>query len=64
MADATWFEIQGDPSRYPNIEAVKTAAREAAKKTDSVIEIYRVTRTLVRTVQRNSTFTETDVPTA
>lgn len=62
MADAVWFEIQDNPTRYPNVESVRAAAREAAKKTDSLVEVYRCTRTLVRTVQQNRTFTETDIP--
>jgi hypothetical protein len=60
MADAVWFEIGNDPTRYPNIESVRAAALKAARSTDSAVEVYRCTRTLVRTVQRSVTLTETD----
>ena len=62
MANEVWFEIQGDSNRYPNTESARTAAQKAAKNTDSTIEVYRVARTLVKTVQRSVSVTETDVP--
>lgn len=62
MANAVWFEITGDSTRHPNIEAVRAAAIQAAKSTDRPIEIYRVVSTLVRTVQRQITVQETDPP--
>lgn len=62
MADAVWFEITGDASKYPNIETVRAAALKAAQSMDSTIEVYRCTRTLVRTVKRSVSVTETDVP--
>jgi hypothetical protein len=61
MADATWFEIDGDPESYPNIESVRAAAQQAAKSTDSAIDIYQCTRTKVRTVKRSMTISETVV---
>jgi hypothetical protein len=63
MADSVWFEIPGQ-GPFPNKESAAAAAKEAAKRTDSPVEIYRCTRTLVRTVQRTVTVQETDVPTA
>ena len=62
MASSEWFEMPGDGGQYPNIESATTAAGKAASMTDQVVEIYQCTRTLVRTVQRNLTVTETDVP--
>lgn len=62
MADSVWFEVTGDDTKYPNVETAKPAAKKAAQATDGVIEVYRCTRTLVRTVQRTVTVTETDVP--
>ena len=61
MADRVWFEVPGKGT-FPNKETAKPAAREAAKATDAVVEIYKCTRTLVGTVQRNTTYTETDIP--
>jgi hypothetical protein len=63
MADAIWFEVTGKGT-FPNKETAAAAAKEAAKSTDGVIEVYKVARTLVRTVQRAVTLTETDIPTA
>lgn len=60
MADAEWYETAG-VQPCPNIEAATTAARTLAAGSDDVIEIYRVTRTLVRTVQRSVTIQEADV---
>lgn len=62
MADSAWFEIDGDPTRYLNAESVRSAAQTAAKDADDPVEIYRCTRTLVRTVHRSVTITEVDVP--
>src|ERR1044072_10040477 len=62
MADSVWFEVQGDATHYPNKESVAAAALQEAKGTDNLVEVYRCTRTLVRTVQRSVRSTETDVP--
>jgi hypothetical protein len=61
MADSQWFEVEG-VHQCPNIEAATTAARTLAGSVDEVVEIYRVERTLVRTVERTQTITVTDVP--
>lgn len=61
MADAEWFDINSGQGPFPNIEAATAAARTAASTTNDMIEIYQVTRTLVRTVQRTVTVQETDV---
>lgn len=60
MADAQWYEVPGEGT-YPNAESAYDAARKAAGRSDSTVEVYSCTRTLVRTVQRNVTLTETDV---
>lgn len=62
MANATWFEIGSDPTKYPNIESVRAAAQSAAKNSDNTVEVYRVVRTLVKTIQRTVSVAETDVP--
>ena len=62
MANSVWFEIGGSSEQYPNIESVRTAALKAAKNTDASVEVYRVARTLVKTVQRQVSVAETDIP--
>ena len=62
MANSTWFEVNGDSTKYPNIESVRTVAQASARNSDNVIEVYRVVRTLVKTVQRTVSVAETDVP--
>lgn len=64
MADAVWFELGSGDNRYPNKETAAAAAKEAARGTDNVVEVYKCSRTLVRTVQRTVSVAETDVPTA
>ena len=61
MGDAVWFEVT-NRGKQPNRETAVMAAKEAAQVTDNVIEVYRCTRTLVRTVQRKVTIEEADVP--
>lgn len=63
-ADREWYEIPGDGGQYTNLESAYTAAVKAASSTDDVVEIYKCTRTLVRTAQRTVTVQTTDVPTA
>lgn len=63
MADTEHFEIPGEGT-FPNKEEALSAARRIAKGTDRFLEVYRVRRTLVKTVQRTVTVQETDVPTA
>jgi hypothetical protein len=60
MSDAEWYEVPGY-GEFPNAETARTAAREAAKGRDVEIQVYRCTRTLVRTVQRKVTIEEADV---
>lgn len=62
MADSEWFDIPGTAGEIPNKEIAIQMARDAARASDRPVEIYRVRRTLVRTVQRAVTITETDVP--
>jgi hypothetical protein len=62
MADSQWFEVPGDSGEYPNLEAATAAASKAAAMSDGPVDIYQLTRTLVRTAQRNMTVTVTDVP--
>lgn len=64
MADKVWFEVPGYTHDAPNREAAVQIAREAAEHTERTVEVYQVTRKLVRTFQRKITITETDVPTA
>ncbi|MFF9268607.1 hypothetical protein [Streptomyces rochei] len=59
MADSEYFEIPGEGT-FPNRETAIDHARKVAKGTDVVLEIYRVRRTLVRTVQRTVTVEEKD----
>lgn len=62
MPNEAWFEVGSQLTRYGNAEAARTAARGAARETDDVVEIYQVTRILVRTVQRAVSVSETNVP--
>lgn len=62
MADKEWFEIADASKEIPNLESATEAARSLAATSGDVVEIYQCTRTLVRTVQRNVTLQETDVP--
>lgn len=62
MADAEWFEIPGTAGDIPNKEMAIQMARDAARGTERVIEVYRVKRTLVKTIQRQITLQETDTP--
>jgi hypothetical protein len=62
VANAEWYEIPGSTAEYPNIEAATTVAEGHASSTDDVVEIYKCTRTLVRTVQRTITVQTTDIP--
>jgi hypothetical protein len=63
MANEVWFEIgMGGGDRYPSAETVRPIATRRARDTDDLIEIYRVTRTLIHTVQRSVSVSETDVP--
>ncbi len=64
MADAEWFEVPGTAGDIPNKETAIQMARDAAKYKDCVIEVYRVKRTLVKTIQRQITLQETDTPSA
>lgn len=61
MADMEWFEVTGE-GKFPNIEEARKAAREAARRSDNKVEIYRCSRTLVRTLQRTVTVQEVDTP--
>jgi hypothetical protein len=58
MADSEWFEIPGTDGDIPNKETAIQMATDAARSTDRVIEVYRCTRTLVRTLQRQVTVQE------
>jgi hypothetical protein len=60
MADAAWHEIPGE-GKFTNLESALEHARKVAKGTDTTLEIYECTRTLVRTVQRKVTIEETPV---
>jgi hypothetical protein len=62
MADTEWFEIPGE-GQFPNREEALKHAREVARGTDRQLDIYRVRRNLVRTVQREVKVNEYDVPT-
>lgn len=62
MANETWYEINNASVRYTNAESVLPAARATARESDDVVEIYQVTRTLVRTIQRSVSVSETPVP--
>ncbi len=62
MPNESWFEIGPSDARYGNIETVRAAAQAAARETDDMIEIYQVTRTLVRTARRSVSVAETTVP--
>lgn len=61
MANTSYFEVPGTSDEHPNIETATTAARSLAAGTDDVVEIYQCVRTLVRTVQRSTNITQTDV---
>lgn len=61
MADAEYFEIPGE-GIFPNKEEALAAARRIAKGTDRFLEIYKVKRTLVKTIQRQVSLQETDIP--
>jgi hypothetical protein len=61
MADTEFFEIPGE-GVFPNKEEALRTAREIAKSTDRFVEIYRVKRTLVKTIQRSVSLQETDAP--
>ncbi|MFF5471057.1 hypothetical protein [Streptomyces achromogenes] len=58
MADSEWYEIPGDGGEYPNAESVYAKARRRAESTDDCVEVYRCTRTLVRSFQRTVTVEE------
>lgn len=62
MPNEVWFEIDGNSRQFRSIEEVRTAAVQAARSGDLAIEVYQVTRTLVRTLQRNVSVSETIVP--
>lgn len=62
MPNETWYEVGSSDTRYGNVEAVIPAARAKARDTDDAVEIYQVTRTLVRTIQRTISVSETPVP--
>jgi hypothetical protein len=53
MPNAEWFEVTGTGAEFSNEEGANAQARDAACGTDRAIEVYRCTRTLVRTYQRN-----------
>jgi hypothetical protein len=63
MADAEYFEIPGEGT-FPNKEEALATARIIAKNTDRFLEIYKVKRTLVKTIQRQVTLSEADAPSA
>lgn len=59
MADAEYFEIPGE-GIFPNKEEALMTARILAKNTDRFLEVYKVKRTLVKTIQRQVSLQETD----
>lgn len=61
MADSEWYEVPGCTGDMPNLEAAGDVACTAAERTDQPVEVYRCTRTLVRTYTRTVTVTAEDV---
>lgn len=57
MADTEWFVIPGE-GEFPNEEAAMQHARGAARRSDRTVEVFRMTRTLVRSFQRKVTIEE------
>lgn len=64
MPNSEWFEITGSPGEYPNEEGANAQAEDSACGTDRDIEVYRCTRTLVRTYRRTLTIDVTEAPQA
>lgn len=62
MPNETWFEINSGGEHYATAEQIRPIAARRARETDDVVEIYRVSRVLVKTVQRSVTVAEADVP--
>lgn len=59
-ADSECYHIPG-LGEFPNLETATTAAEIAAAKGDNAVEIFRVLRTRVRSVEREVTIRVTDM---
>lgn len=62
MANEVWYEINTNATRYGNVESAHLAAVKTARESDDAVEVYQVTRALVRTIQRSVSITDTPVP--
>lgn len=56
-----WYEVDGEGS-FPNLEEATEGARRRASRTDTAVEIFRVTAVPVRCIKREISLKETDLP--